>query len=59
VGREKAVKGKMGGSIGEDGEAGGRRQGPGSDGCLSRCWVGDTMDEVRIELSSVVERAAN
>ena len=58
VGREKAVKGRIGGSIGDDGEAGGRREGPGSEGCLSRGWV-DTIDEVRIELSSVVERAAN
>ena len=58
VGREKAVKGRTGGSIGEDGEAGGSRAGPGNDGCLSRGWV-DTMEEVNIELSSVVEREAS
>ena len=58
MGREKAVKGRVGGSIGEDGEAGRRTEGPGSEGCLSRGWV-ETIDEVRIELSSVVERAAN
>ena len=57
MGREKAVKGRIGGSIGEDGEAGGSREGPGSEGCLSLGWV-DTMEEVRIELSRVVERAA-
>ena len=50
------MKGRMGGSMGEDGEAGGRREGWLSR--LSRGWV-DTMEEVRIELSSVVEREAS
>ena len=58
MGREKAVKGRVGGSMGEEGEVGGNREGPGKEGCLSfRCCV-VTIEEVRIVFSSVVEREA-